>query len=259
MSVQKSKQVEQVSLEFIVENAYESFAKTILSTRTKVLLIGGYIDQTSAVKAYLSKKRSSIDRRKKLNQEDESYVSMVEQYACDADEYVNWVRSEDGLPVWRDALVSYCTAFENCLKAIAVAFLLADRQFDTGLRSQVIIPSEELTRARRAISKQWSDADGDMPKVRNFFESGIRLKNAAKRYYGLANDVSEADWEICSAAFQVRNAIVHNLGFMPHSVSLGTLDLHASWSVELDQKSIAVVGKSLSKILEPFDPLSLCL
>lgn len=119
-------------------------------------------------------------------------MDAVERYASDAREYVDWVRSEDGQPVWREALVSYCTAFENCLKAIAVAFSIADSRADAGLRSRVIIPSGDLTKARRKISEFWRKADdGEFPKVRNFFESCIRSRPCAKRYSGLAEEAGQ--------------------------------------------------------------------
>lgn len=257
MTIKKPAQVEQVSLEFIVKNAFDNFTKAVLFTRTKVLLIGGYVDQSAAMKAYLFRTRPDIDRRRKLGVEDENYVSMVESYAADADQYINWVRLEGGQPVWRDALVSYCSAFENCLKAIAVAFMLSEFQTETWPNAQVIIPSEDLTRARRKISKQWSEVEGDMPKVRQFFEAAVRSRKAAKHFYALKNDLSEPDWEICSTAFQVRNAIIHNLGYMHQSVSLGKLDLYASWQIELNQQAAATVADAFSRALSPFDPNSL--
>ena len=68
---------EQVGLQFIVNNAFEGFSNTILSTRTKVLLIGGYIDQASAMKAYIARARPTMDRRRKLSAEEinEKYES----------------------------------------------------------------------------------------------------------------------------------------------------------------------------------------
>lgn len=63
---------------------------------------------------------------------------------------------------------------------------------------------------------------------------------------------AEKDWDVCTAAFQVRNANVHNLGVMPSTVSLGSLELHASWLIELTQTALAEVGDAFSKILEPF-------
>ena len=74
----------------------------------------------------------------------------------------------------------------------------------------------------------------------------------AKHYSGLDVEVPEIDWEICSSAFQVRNAIVHNLAVMPHAVTLGKLELHAGWPVELTQMALADVNRALTRILEPF-------
>lgn len=256
--ISKSKtQVEQVSLEFIVSNAYESFAKAVLSTRTKVLLIGGYTSEANAIKSYLTRTRPQIDRRKKLNSDDDAYVSTVEAYAAYADEYIKWIRSEGGQPLLKEALVSYCTGFENCLKSIAVAFLLEERAPTPGLGAQILIPSEDLSRSRRAISKQWSEVDGDLPKVQLFFESSIMRRRAAKWHLQYLKEIADVDWEMCSSAFQVRNALVHNLGVMHQSVSLGNLDLHASWPIELNQQAVADVAGTFLKILRTFDPMFL--
>jgi len=143
--------VEQVGLQFIIDNAHEQFAKTVLSTRTKVLLIGGYVDESTALKAYLRRHRPEIDRRKKISEYDSAYLDLAEEYAQSAQEYIEWVRADAGQPIYREALVSYTTAFENCLKAIAMAFVLAEGRADAALNAQVKIPSIELSTARRGL------------------------------------------------------------------------------------------------------------
>ncbi|MBK6321288.1 hypothetical protein [Candidatus Aalborgicola defluviihabitans] len=244
---------EQVGLQFIVNNAFEGFSNTILSTRTKVLLIGGYIDQASAMKAYIARARPTMDRRRKLSAEDTAYVEGVEQYACSAQQYIDWVRVEGGQPIWHEALASYCTAFENCLKAIAVAFLLAQTSSKPNLKVQVKVPSKELTVARRQIAQQWSQTDGDLPRVQQFFQSHILSMKVANQFQ-FEFEIPELTWDLCSSAFKVRNAIVHNMGYMPYTVSLGNLDLHAAWPIELTQRAIADVATAFSEVLAPFDP-----
>lgn len=174
MAEKSAPQVEQVSLEFMIENAQETFEKTTLATRAKVILIGGFADEATAVKSFLSRKKPDLNRRKKLSPEDANYVWWIEQYAVDAKKYVDWVRSEGGVPVLNDALVSYCSAFENCLKAVGIAFLLAEQRDDKGLKAQVLVPGPELRQARKVVSWQWLNTDEEMPRVRSFFESAIR-------------------------------------------------------------------------------------
>ena len=67
-------------------------------------------------------------------------------------------------------------------------------------------------------------------------------------------EIPELTWDLCSSAFKVRNAIVHNMGYMPYTVSLGNLDLHAAWPIELTQRAIADVATAFSEVLAPFDP-----
>lgn len=254
MNTNDKVQFEQVSLEFIIENSYKNFEKSISSVKTKIFLINGFVDKDSAIKAALKRRKPQIDRRKKLSDVDENYISLLEEYAADAEEYISWVRSENGVPLYKDALVSYCTAFENCLKSIALAFFLAENELDANLSAQIIIPSEKLTRARREITKQWDEKyQGDLPKVQNFFELTILGKRAANKYSNLTDgSVSEVDWQICSAAFQLRNIIVHNLGFINKQIDLGERSFHPAWPIELDKLDDALVRNTFLKILSPF-------
>ncbi len=254
MNTNDKVQFEQVSLEFIIENSYKNFEKSISSVKTKIFLINGFVDKDSAIKAALKRRKPQIDRRKKLSDVDENYISLLDEYAADAEEYISWVRSENGVPLYKDALVSYCTAFENCLKSIALAFFLAENELDANLSAQIIIPSEKLTRARKEITNQWDERyPRDMPKVRNFFELAIRGKKAAKKFPYLAKDISEGDWEICDGAFKLRNTLVHNLGVMKEQITVGEHSFYLRDPIELDKSHDALVRNTFLNILSPFD------
>jgi len=76
----------------------------------------------------------------------------------------------------------------------------------------------------------------------------------AAKHFPIAEGSSAMDWQLCSAAFRVRNALVHNLGYMPESEVLGDLDLHAGWAIELSQPAVAHVAEAFSIVLRPFGP-----
>jgi hypothetical protein len=243
---------EQVTLEFVIKEAHGQFSKTMLSTRTKVILIGGFKDEATAIKAYLARARPNVDRRKNLSDDDAQYVRAVEQYAESARKYVEWIRNDGGHAIWREALVAYCTAFENCLKAIALALYLLEQRPKEGLSSQILVPSSELSAARRIISKRWSEEDFEIPRVRRFFEHYLTTPTSDRFFPGVTKPIDDSIWDICSAAFQVRNALVHNLGFMPQTVQLGEVTLHASWEVELTQTALKSVAEAFDRVLQPF-------
>jgi hypothetical protein len=246
--------VEQISLESIVKRAYESFAMSLLATKTMTLLIGGFSNAAAAERDYLASRRPDIDLKQELSLEDSAFVSVVQEYALDADRYVAWVRERNGIPFWESALIAYCRAFEHCLKSIAVALYLAGIKSSPDLSALISVPSEELMRARRRIGRMWIFANSDiaLPKIQSFFETTIRAKMPQKSGIDLINEVAELDWDNASKAFQIRNAIVHNLGVMPQSLSLGGIEFHAGWPIVLTEKSVSEVRVSLEKILEPF-------
>ena len=241
-------------MQFMVDNAYRTFESSVLSTETKVLLVGAFTDEATAVKSYLKRRRPDIDLRRKLSVEDEDYVSRVERYAASAKIYIDWVRAEGGNPIWKEAVVSYCTAFENCLKSIAVAFHLANTSNSSDLMVEVYVPSGELRNAIERITTDWNSRRLGIKKSKAFFDEfifGVRPPNV---YQSLLNHSVDEFWEIAVAANRVRNDIVHNLARMSTQEQLGSLLLHPNWPIELTEGSVAVVGNAFCRIMKPFDP-----
>ena len=252
-----TKGVEQVSLTFLVENAYNTFSNTLNSTSAKVLMLGGFSTEEDAIKAYLiarDKKYLSDRRKKVINPDDQRLLNILDQYAMDTKNYVQWVRGQAGLPVWQEAIVTYCTAFENCLKDVAIAFFLAEKNKPAGLTTQIYVPSEELRFARNEIRNGWDNSRKDeTPKVQSFFQNYVCAKNPKNSQYVLPPNVTNQDWEICSAAFQIRNAIVHDLGRMRISVFIGDEAFHANWEADISANTIAVIKRTFQKIMSPFE------
>jgi hypothetical protein len=246
--------VEQISLESIIRRAYESFAMSLLATRTMTLLIGGFSDAATAERDYLANRRPDIDVAQELSLQDSAFVSVVKEYAIDAELYVAWVRERNGAPFWESTLIAYCRAFEHCLKSIAVALHIASIKSSSDLSILINLPSQELMIARRRIGRIWVFANNDIaqPKIQSFFEATINVTLPKALNINLMNTTAQSDWDNASKAFQIRNAIVHNLGVMPQSLSLGGVEFYAGWPISLTEKSVSEVRVSLEKILEPF-------
>ena len=253
-----TKGVEQVSLTFLVENAYNTFSNTLKSTSAKVLMLGGFDTKENAVRAYLlaiGKKHLTDQRKKIVDPADQSFLDSVGRYAMDTKDYVQWVREEGGVPVWQEAVVTYCSAFENCLKAIAIAFLLAERNKTAGLSAQIYVPGPDLRFARKEIRKAWESSFSDeIPKVQNFFHNYVCAKNPEASRYELPPQVTAEEWENCAAAFQIRNAIVHDLGRLSQSLSIGAESFHANWLADISATTVTVIKRTFLKIMYPFEP-----
>jgi hypothetical protein len=247
-----SKQVkfEQIALDRIITNARTNFRRTIQSTKAKILLIGSFDGKSDIVNEYIKLKRPGIDLRKKLAEDDERLRAFLTVLLPDAKTYVRWIRSSTFNPIWEESLVSYCGAFEMCLKAIAMAFYVGEKQSD-GLAYQVFMPGDELTKARRFITKEWSKEIDELPRCQWFYERFIRDHRFAHNFRELVSIPADS-WDVCSTAFQIRNAIVHNLSVLPVTVELHGTAFHAGDRVEISFGDIRRIEGAFERVLSPF-------
>lgn len=250
------KPIEQVALEHLIGNAYETFEKSLLSISGRVVLWGSFTDEKQLAERYFSSKGKTnlLDRRRKLSEADLRFKEEIEYAANEALDYVKWVRARSGQPILQESLVTYCAAFENCLKIIAVAFLLAEGGPRGGLRKQIYVPGPELKRARAAVDKAWGNSlNNEIPRVQFFFEREIRNKNPDESRFEFP-EVSAANWSICGSAFKLRNAILHSMGRLSEQIELGEEIFHPGWDVELSARSLRVTKDAFGTVLWPFGP-----
>ena len=244
---------EQFSPEIWVERAYRDFSMAMIATTAQLILIGGFENEQTAIKAYLKRKHPGIDRRRKLSQTDSNLVEFIEDCGADTRKYVEWLRTEDGQPLFRSAVVSYCEAFENCLKKIAVAFNLIECTSKIGGPAQIIVTSNDFKVARRRIEGYWKQAtDQDEPRVKVFFESCVRSSAPPCSYPSLSKLISEETWDTCGAAFQIRNKVLHTFGYVDRTIDLGSTTLHAGDTLELVLRDLRRVREAFDLVLSPF-------
>lgn len=241
---------EQIPLSRLVDIAYESFDKTMRSTRAKVLMLGAFTTEDAAVEAFLRSRnrKDLLDRRKCLGAEEAAYLNRVREYASDTADYVEWLRKSDGAHAFNESLVSYCSALENCLKGIAIAFRLAGACFKT----QVYVPSEKYGRVRNGIMKDWDQKfDGEV-RVQAFFDKYINEACPTDASYSLPHVVDPEVWQGCDAAFRLRNSIVHNVGRVSESVDFESWRFIAGDHVQLPELMLARVRINFERIVHPF-------
>jgi hypothetical protein len=203
-------------------------------------------------------KKHLLDGRrsaKSFSTEEAALKATVEFGAAEAEEYIAWVRKHDGQPILREMLISYCTAFENCLKNVALVFSLANKKTQ-GLNGQVFVPGEQFRNALHDIDDRWRAAgSAEAGRAEQFFDSEIQRINVdSARFKFLPTNAFE--WHACRAAFQARNALVHSLGRPFQTIEIDGTPLPAGWEIHLSPKQLSAVEGAFKKILWPLSPLN---
>ena len=242
---------EQVALRLIIHNSRKSFRRTLMSTRAKILLVGSFDGRSDVVNDYVKQKYPGVDLRKKTSEEVENLRGVLtSSFLPDAKAYSSWIREHSFKPIWEEALVSYCGAFEACLKSIAMAFYIGRNQAD-GLRYEIFMPGGEITEARRLIAREWSKEVDDLPKCQSFYKRFVSNSQYISEFPEHALITDEA-WDVCSAAFQIRNFIVHNLSVASSTVELGSATFHAGSRVDFKFSHLRTVENAFELVLSPF-------
>ena len=253
--------VEQVALSHLLDNAYEEFQLSVHSASARLVLWGSFSDAADLRLNYFAAKdkKHLLDGRrsaKSLGTEELALKEVVELGAAEAEEYVAWARKHGGQPIFREMLISYCTAFENCLKNVALVFALANKKAQ-GLGGQVFVPGDQFRNALHDIQARWRAAGStERSRAEQFFDVEIVRVNVDPARFNFL-PMNAPEWCACRAAYQVRNALVHQLGRPTETVEIDGTPLPAGWEIQLSQKQLFAVQRAFKKILWPLDPLNL--
>ena len=250
----------------LLDNAYKEFTHSVHSVGARIVLWGSFKDSDHLQKNYFSardKKHLSDARRSKksLSDEEARQKRAVEIFSSMAQEYRDWARQNDKQPILREMLVSYCSAFEACLKNVALVFALAKNK-KGDLQKQVFVPGDEFRRTLSDVKENWNasgkDAavkDGVRSRAEHFFFCHIADVNPDVNLFKFLPMEAEA-WRTCHAAFLARNAIVHQLGRPEKQIEIAGETLHPLWDMDLSTNQLIAVEKAFREIIFPIDPLS---
>lgn len=250
--------VEQVALSCLLENAHQEFEHSLLSANARLLLWESFESPDALADSYFKAKHKNhlSDRRrtsKSLSVEEDRLRTTVSISATKAWEYMEWARKRNRQPIFYDALISYCYAFETCLKNIALVFRLAgDKKRSTD--DQVFVPGDEFKRILNDIRKAWHECGGNSvfrPKV--FFDKYICQANPWRDTYPFPFELkaNNSQWEICEAAVNLRNAVVHQLGLPSTQEVIGKKVFPAMVAIEIKGTDLKFISDSMQKILLP--------
>jgi hypothetical protein len=242
--------VEQVSLRLLFDNVREEFQQSLHSVAARFVLWGSFSDSFSLQNNYFEAKdkRQLIDRRRteKSLTVDELYLKdLVAEYADEADKFRNWLVYKNRQPLLNEMLISYCTAFEACLKNTALVFSLAK---NNGMDYQVFVPSPEFKKFLKEIKKNWNSREADSSKSRiiSFFDDFIKIPNPLPGEFKFL-DTSSPQWAICAEAFKLRNAIVHQLGRPSEQLIIGNSVFSPAEPAELKAEDLELIRVAMLK------------
>ena len=175
------------------------------------------------------------------------------------------LRGEAGEPVLRDALVGYCAAFENALKAVALAFRVADACKENASAS--FVEGAKLKKMRRDVGDCWkaaakSAAGGEPCGAERFYVDYVFKKNPCpdKWPFKQPSDVSFAKynyWPDVAMAFKLRNKILHQNGYLDERLEIAGQVMHESAEVQLEMRVVNRVDAAFRSLLDPMDTESM--
>jgi hypothetical protein len=251
---QTHKCVEQIAIERLLDNAYETFDQQLLSISGTIVLWGSVGSSDELRDRYLSNKgkKTLLDRRHRQTVDEENEWIDFDNAARDAWDYLQWAKKHSGQPIARESLIAYFTAFENCLKSIATAFLVASHGEAKRVDGQIFIPLLALNKARRKIGELWRSREyRDGPKGKLFFENEIVQKNSFPSHY-VFHPIGKDIWDRIGAAYKVRNAIAHSMGLATDQFDFGGRSLYPGDEIEVEAKSLKTLAEDFRKLLNPF-------
>lgn len=254
MADQSHRFVEQIAIERLLDNAYEIFDQQLLSISGSVVLWGSVGSSEELRDRYLSNKgkKTLLDRRHRLTADEELEWIDFDNAARDAWNYLQWAKKHLGQPIARQSLIAYFTAFENCLKSIAIAFSVTSSAQAKRVDGQFFVPLSILNEARRRIGKQWSSKEyRDGPKGKLFFENEIVRKNPFPSHY-VFRPLDEDVWNRIGVVYKVRNAIVHSMRLAQEQFDFDGRSLYAGDEIEVQARALRAIAVDFRKVLDPF-------
>lgn len=259
---------EQVSFERLLAGTWEDFDLRLMSISALYVLWGSLTDSEALAAQYCEAKglRPLLDKRRRLQGEDEEQIAGIRFLAESAIRYRDWARVREGQPILQDTLVVYCAAFENALKAIARALMLLE---ETGGRAGfALVDDTKFKATSRVVSNRWkkfSRLSGDESTAHLFFVSEVLGPSARLTSFGFSDPKSDNAlphalspkqmWMHVESAYKLRNLILHSNGRLSaEQIQVGSEVFPFREQMRLTTVTLKVVEAALRGILEPINP-----
>lgn len=246
---------EQIAPRRRIENAYETLDRQLMAISGRMILWGSFNDSDQLARRYLEADGQlflSLARSRDPSVTIDKFELNAKAFASEAMEYKKWARDRGGQPIYHEALIAYCVAFENFLKSVAVVLKISAEK---GLDSLVYLSSIELDAVFKEIDEVWKNGKHSKEKIRikRFYTDLIIEKIPSTSGYDFPS-FNEQTWENARNIFELRNSIVHNfsrLYFDKGVLGIGEWRFQ-SGDIELNQDVLKYVVKCFREIAEPF-------
>ena len=270
----------------MIESAWNELKQRMLSQSALYVLWGSVTSAEDLTERYLTAKgeRHLLDQRRHLSESEKDRLENARASAQQAFEYLLWARGESGDPMLRDIVVGYCTAFENALKSVALAFEVA--HFHERQKGTVFIPAQDFSSLRRRVQKAWKNCSNfpDGSTAEQFFKAEILAKNPQPKRWvfksvddegpppvvssgagpglkykidaiqWLRKNSSKANWLTVGTAFKIRHKIVHQNGYIDERLEIADKSLFEGDDIQLDAAIVRRVHAAFLSLMDPIRP-----
>lgn len=250
---------EQLTVQRLFDIARDEFNQAIKSASVELILWRSFETAEELQRNYLRKrteKKHLSDKRKRVSDVDQNYLELLEIHCSSAIEYQSWLEENDRQPLFQEVIVRYCTALENFLKKIAVGLEFANKKPSKGLEGLLFIPSPDFNSVRIRVFDNWNKYSDEQNRPKDFFQKFIINKISGDWSIDFRL-ISEEDWLSIKAAFEIRNAIVHQFGILRRRVQIFNDgdQYFESEKIEIPVRDVERLRGILEKFSNPFCPL----
>lgn len=199
-----------------------------------------------------------LPRADSKSEKDRGFRSLLDYLEQNATEYCSWARSEDYRPLFRESIVTVCVALESALKEIAVAVRLGFTVHETSDPPFVFVPGKKLRDATKKVNRAWNSPRHDfeaLGKVCSFASLELYADLAPfPRDYCVPELTADSEIvSVCKGAFELRNALVHNLGRPDHQIVIGEETFHPGFAADPRYLTLRTIQAAFTDLVAPFD------
>ena len=258
---------EQVSVARLIDRAWGDFDMRLTSIRALYVVWGSLNGVDDLVQRFCVAKGEAdlLDKRRRRTEQQEDRFYDIQNRAESAVRYFEWARSNEGQPILQDTLVAYVSAFENALKAVAVAFRIA--ALPEPRQKLHFISNQNFRKVIKDVQDVWRGKARrglEEPTAQSFYQSEIYAKTPDNLPYQFEPSTSEVapqnllspikHWSQIGEAFYLRNAVVHSNGRLSKQVELGGEIFWPHDNLRLTTNTLTAVEGCLRRVLAPIDP-----
>ncbi len=252
--------VEQIAVDLLVDRAVDDLRMCLNGLLFKLFAVHALEDGGNELLMRRFARSRGYETLPSRTQ-DPDFREALDELDIAATDYCEWAKRENCRPLYRENIVTACSALEACLKEIAVAVALEFKVAVSRQHTQVFVTAEKLSSEIESIEKAWSKIKGK--------SSGAlgRICEFAKKYLYAEHVIFPANYKmpdlvpesrivrVCDNANALRNALVHNLGYPRREITIGDEKFAANVPAEPTYITLKNITDVFMELVRPYDPM----